>query len=105
MSGGLREYEEAAKILDEARRRLYAVLAGDQARGTTSGPVEGQPGGTPASQPSRPAPPASRGPGQPERRPCSRASMISGPGTKSPSGGKSSILSSPRRSSNIGLVP
>ena len=33
MSGGLREYEEAAKILDEARRRLYAVLAGDQVRG------------------------------------------------------------------------
>ncbi len=49
MSGGLREYEEAAKILDEARRRLYAVLAGDQVRGTTSGPVEGQPGGTPES--------------------------------------------------------
>jgi DNA-binding PadR family transcriptional regulator len=33
MSGGLREYEEAAKILDEARRRLYALLAGDQLRG------------------------------------------------------------------------
>ena len=32
MSGGLREYEEAAKILDEARRWLYAVLAGDQVR-------------------------------------------------------------------------
>jgi hypothetical protein len=48
MSGGLREYEEAAKILDEARRRLYAVLAGDQVRGTAIGPVEGQAGGTPA---------------------------------------------------------
>ncbi len=42
---------------------------------------------------------------QPERRPCSRASMISGPGTKSPSGGRSSVLSRPRRSSNIELVP
>ncbi len=49
MSGGLREYEEAAKILDEARRRLYAVLAGDQVRGTSSGPPEDQPGSSPAS--------------------------------------------------------
>ena len=49
MSGGLKEYEEAAKILDEARRRLYAVLAGDQVRGTSSGSAEGQPGDTPAS--------------------------------------------------------
>ena len=31
MSGGPREYEEAAKVLDDARRRLYAVLAGEQA--------------------------------------------------------------------------
>ncbi len=49
MIGGLREYEEAAKILDEARRRLYAVLAGDQVRATSSGPPEGQPGDSPAS--------------------------------------------------------
>ena len=49
MTGGLREYEEAAKILDEARRRLYAVLAGDQVRATSSGPPEGQPGDSPAS--------------------------------------------------------
>lgn len=40
MSGGLREYEQAAKILDDARRRLYAVLAGDQVRG---GPGPGDP--------------------------------------------------------------
>jgi DNA-binding PadR family transcriptional regulator len=38
MSGGLREYEQAAKILDDARRRLYAVLAGDQLQGG-SGPA------------------------------------------------------------------
>jgi DNA-binding PadR family transcriptional regulator len=31
MSGGPREYEEAAKVLDDARRRLYAILAGEQA--------------------------------------------------------------------------
>jgi DNA-binding PadR family transcriptional regulator len=50
MSGGLQEYEEAVKILDEARRRLYAVLAGDQARGGP-GPVTEteEPGGTPPS--------------------------------------------------------
>ena len=36
MSGGLREHEEAAKVLDDARRRLYAVLAGDQVRGATT---------------------------------------------------------------------
>jgi hypothetical protein len=49
MSGGLREYEEAARILDEARRRLYAVLAGDQARGAT-GPMTG------GEEPESPAP-------------------------------------------------
>jgi DNA-binding PadR family transcriptional regulator len=31
MSGGPREYEEATKVLDDARRRLYAILAGEQA--------------------------------------------------------------------------
>jgi hypothetical protein len=30
MSGGPREYEEAAKVLDDARRKLYAILAGDK---------------------------------------------------------------------------
>ena len=30
-TGGPREHEEAVKVLEEARRRLYAILAGDQA--------------------------------------------------------------------------
>jgi DNA-binding PadR family transcriptional regulator len=29
MNGGPHEYQEAVKVLDEARRRLYAVLAGE----------------------------------------------------------------------------
>jgi hypothetical protein len=36
MSGGSREYEEAAKVLDDARRRLYAILAGEQAGHSTT---------------------------------------------------------------------
>jgi DNA-binding PadR family transcriptional regulator len=48
MSGGLREYEEAAKIIDEARRRLYAVLAGDQVRpGPGTGEGTDEPSGPP----------------------------------------------------------
>ena len=65
MSGGLREFEEAAKILDEARRRLYAVLAGDQARpteagtvGPGSGPVGGATGSGPAPGEGEGGPPA-----------------------------------------------
>ncbi len=50
MSGGLREYEEAAKILDEARRRLYAVLAGNQVHGTSGPAASGEePEGTATS--------------------------------------------------------
>jgi DNA-binding PadR family transcriptional regulator len=30
MNGGPGEYQEAVKVLDEARRRLYAILAGQQ---------------------------------------------------------------------------
>jgi len=37
MSGGPREYEEAVKVLDEARRRLYAILAEDHPRATGEG--------------------------------------------------------------------
>ena len=39
------------------------------------------------------------------RSPCSSASMASGPGTKSPSGGRSSTVSRPSRSRNTGVVP
>lgn len=33
MAGGPREYEEAVKVLDEARRKLYMILAADQGAG------------------------------------------------------------------------
>jgi hypothetical protein len=37
VSGGPREYEEVTKVLDETRRRIYAILANDPATTTTSG--------------------------------------------------------------------
>ncbi len=43
MSGGPREYEEVAKLLDETRRRIYAILASEPA-GT--GPTGTAPAGT-----------------------------------------------------------
>ena len=46
-AGGQRECEEAAKVLDEARRRLYSVLAGDQATGVQTPPT---PPGTPPGE-------------------------------------------------------
>jgi DNA-binding PadR family transcriptional regulator len=52
MAGGQRECEEAAKVLDEARRRLYSILAGDQAAGVqTAGMQTAPPGpGTPPGE-------------------------------------------------------
>jgi len=51
MSGGPREYEEAAKVLDDARRRLYAVLAGEQAGRAGPDTAEGaSPGEDPAPE-------------------------------------------------------
>lgn len=42
MSGGPREYEEAVKVLDEARRRLYAVLAAEGPGDHGSAPDEAE---------------------------------------------------------------
>jgi len=39
MVGGPREYEEAVRVLDEARRRLYAILAGEQVAGAHAAPA------------------------------------------------------------------
>jgi DNA-binding PadR family transcriptional regulator len=52
MTGGPREYEEVAKILDETRRRVYAILAGEQGGATQSGTPENTEG--PPTQPSSP---------------------------------------------------
>lgn len=38
-NGGPREYEEAVKVLDEARRRLYAILAGEARPGAPAAPT------------------------------------------------------------------
>jgi DNA-binding PadR family transcriptional regulator len=42
MSGGPREYEEVTKVLDETRRRIYAILANEPS--TTSAPASGTSG-------------------------------------------------------------
>jgi DNA-binding PadR family transcriptional regulator len=52
MTGGPREYEEVAKILDETRRRLYAILASEQAGPAPSGGAGATEGS--ADQPSPP---------------------------------------------------
>jgi len=56
MSGGAREYEEAAKVLDDARRRLYAILAGEQAWRPGPDVAEGPDGAEGASPAAGPAP-------------------------------------------------
>ena len=52
MTGGPREYEEVAKILDETRRRLYAILASEQGGTAPAGGPQSTEG--PATQPSPP---------------------------------------------------
>jgi DNA-binding PadR family transcriptional regulator len=44
MSGGPREYEEVAKLLDDTRRRIYAILASEPSGTAQSGPPEGAEG-------------------------------------------------------------
>jgi DNA-binding PadR family transcriptional regulator len=46
MSGGPREYEEVAKLLDETRRRIYAILANEPS--TTGTPASGTAGSGPS---------------------------------------------------------
>jgi DNA-binding PadR family transcriptional regulator len=48
MSGGPREYEEVSKLLDDTRRRIYAILASEPSSTTQAGPSEGPQG--PAAQ-------------------------------------------------------
>jgi DNA-binding PadR family transcriptional regulator len=45
-TGGPREHEEAVRILDNARRQLYAVLAGDRATGPATDAGNAQSGVT-----------------------------------------------------------
>jgi DNA-binding PadR family transcriptional regulator len=52
MTGGQREYEEVAKILDETRRRIYAILASEQ--GQAADGAEGPEGA--GTQPAPPKP-------------------------------------------------
>jgi len=51
MTGGPREYEETAKVLDETRRRLYAILASEQPGTPTGGSAEGPEGTAPPAPP------------------------------------------------------
>ena len=44
MSGGPREYEEVAKLLDDTRRRIYAILASEPSGAAKAGPAEGPEG-------------------------------------------------------------
>ena len=58
VTGGPREYEEVAKVLDETRRRLYAILANEASGTATSGETSEGAGGSEGA-PADPAPPQS----------------------------------------------
>ena len=51
MSGGPHEYEEVAKLLDETRRRIYAILASEPSGSAPAGAAEGPEGGGAPSGP------------------------------------------------------
>jgi DNA-binding PadR family transcriptional regulator len=62
VTGGPKEYEEVAKVLDETRRRLYAILANEASGTATPGGTSGQASeGADGSEgaPADPAPPQS----------------------------------------------